>query len=238
MHIGKTAGISFRYFLRENIPNIFFCHAPPPESKAVSLQRLPLEPNRIHDDLIQAAAPFFDFYDGFCAHVPYGLHQYLPKDEPYTYLTLIREPVERTISAFKYNTQQGWVDPEQDILSWLNDNPGYLDYQLSYLTGPVYQGSPATEKVEIALSRLEQDQVVYGFSDNFNEYIEICCKKFKGFSPVDVVLNKTKVRKTIGSEERAELRSLLAPEIDFYDRAKSLYFEKYKEFIVENHSPM
>ena len=219
LHIGKTAGTSFRYFLIQNIPKAFHGYDALPE--------LPLHPDKVSNDVIKRFTPLFEHYDCFSAHIGYGLHQYLPENTPYTYLTVLREPVARTLSTYRYGIQRGWIDPGQDILSWLDESRSYLEYQLDYLAGAYYVDSPSQEKAEKALERLTLDSFVYGFSDDLDGFIDICCQRFESFQPYKERLNETVVQADFTDVELNELAQMLEVERTFYDQAKALYRQKY-----------
>lgn len=220
MHIGKTAGTSFRYFLQKNITGCYYGYDVLPE--------LPLEPGAITEALIAKAAPLFAHYTCFCAHMAYGLHQYMHRDSPYRYLTLLREPVARTLSTYRYGIQRGWTSPDTDIVHWLRNESDYRHYQIGYLTGPVSDSLSEQGRITLAMEHLRDENMLFGFSERYAEYIQLCCDHLEeDLQPVHVSINSTTVNQTITPRQREAVTDLLQGEIAFYHQARELYHNKH-----------
>jgi hypothetical protein len=88
MHIAKTAGTAFREAIVENYrqSEIAYLYPDPPGLLTYKLDLLPLEQRRGFRLVI--------------GHFQYGIHSLLPQD--YTYVTIVREPVARIISHYRY----------------------------------------------------------------------------------------------------------------------------------------
>jgi hypothetical protein len=91
MHIPKTAGTAFREAIIDNYKHsqVAYLYPHPPGFLVSDLGLLPLE---------QRAK--FRFVIG---HFQYGIHEFLPQE--YTYVTIVRDPVERVISHYHYLLQ-------------------------------------------------------------------------------------------------------------------------------------
>jgi hypothetical protein len=91
MHIPKTAGTAFRQAIIENYKHsqVAYLYPHPPGFLVSDLGLLPLE---------QRAK--FRFVIG---HFQYGIHDFFPQE--YTYVTIVRDPVERVISHYHYLLQ-------------------------------------------------------------------------------------------------------------------------------------
>ncbi len=88
MHIAKTAGTAFREAIEENYKQseIAYLYPDPPGFLYENLGLLPLEQRRAFRLVI--------------GHFQYGVHDFLP--QPWTYITIVREPVSRIISHYRY----------------------------------------------------------------------------------------------------------------------------------------
>jgi hypothetical protein len=91
MHIPKTAGTAFREAMIENYKHsqVAYLYPHPPGFLVSNLGLLPLE-QRARFRLVMG-------------HFQYGIHEFLPQE--YTYVTIVRDPVERVISHYNYLRQ-------------------------------------------------------------------------------------------------------------------------------------
>jgi hypothetical protein len=91
MHIPKTAGTAFREAMIENYKHsqVAYLYPHPPGLLVSNLGLLPLE-QRARFRIVMG-------------HFQYGIHEFLPQE--YTYVTIVRDPVERVISHYHYLRQ-------------------------------------------------------------------------------------------------------------------------------------
>lgn len=91
MHIAKTAGTAFREAMEENYKQsqIAYLYPDPPGFLYENLGLLPLEQRRAFRLVI--------------GHFQYGIHDFLPQQS--TYVTIVREPVSRIISHYRYGLE-------------------------------------------------------------------------------------------------------------------------------------
>jgi hypothetical protein len=91
MHIPKTAGTAFREAMTGNYKHsqVAYLYPHPPGFLVSNLGLLPLE-QRARFRLVMG-------------HFQYGIHEFLPQE--YTYVTIVRDPVERVISHYNYLRQ-------------------------------------------------------------------------------------------------------------------------------------
>lgn len=221
VHIGKTAGTSFRSFLQTNIPKAYFGY-----SKLWYLtdvrdtqKFLESEPNGME---------VFKHFNLFSEHFQYGLHPYLGTKD-YQYITMFREPISRTISAYKYANDRGWINDKVNIIDWFHDNGSQKYYQLHHVCG-LPEDTPYELKLDIALKNIKDDKFLFGFTNKYDEFIDLCCDINK-WKPQYRITNTTKTKKNISNEDKEKLKELLEVEIAFYDKAVEIYNEKYKSFI-------
>ncbi len=107
MHIAKTAGTAFREAIVENYKRseVAYIYPDPPGLLSDNLALLTLE---------QCANLHL-----VIGHFQYGIHQFFPQRS--TYVTIVRDPVARVISQYRYSLER---QPHSDGLQ--NDSPAHL----------------------------------------------------------------------------------------------------------------
>ncbi len=221
LHIGKTAGTSFRHFLESNIKKHYWGYGKLwylTDVKDIG-KFLESEPNGMAT---------LEHYDLFSEHFTYGLHEYL-KTKDYQYIAMLRHPVSRTISAYRYAIDRGWINENKNIIDWFNEDTSQLFYQLNHVSGAP-KDLPYESKLQIALKNIKDDKFIFGFTENYNEFIDLCCVT-NNWIPKYQTTNKTKNKKEIIEEDKNKLEDLLSGEIKFYEEALKIYNEKYKNII-------
>lgn len=151
------------------------------------------------------------FYEEHCG---YGVHEHLPGT--CTYLTMLRDPVDRTLSVYDFLRQEGRIPPDRPLGSFL-DKPTirrvwWIDNaQVRYLAGeqgeiidaPVGECPPAL--LDTAKRRLEHDIAWFGLLERFDESLFLLCRALGWPHAVAVRSNVTK--------QRSSTRSTVAPEL-------------------------
>jgi len=188
LHLPKTAGttlnrlIEWEYRLSEmySIDPVLF------EWSAAHLRKLPLA--RLRKTRM------------FKGHMLFGLHEILP--QPSTYITVLRDPVERVLSAF-YFMRSYWLHPlywklrrekwtiEEFVQRSTRDN-----VQCKILAGADYH-APCTEAIlEKASRHLSQRFSVVGLSERFEESLALMKLRFgwqlKSYSSFNVTRSRPK----------------------------------------------
>jgi len=102
LHIPKTAGTSFNYALKWEYLSRPSYWMQPLDFDAIEFKKLP-ESERAKLSLVHG-------------HMHFGLHEYLPQRS--TYVTLLRKPVERIVSYWKYSQREAAAHPESEV-RWL-----------------------------------------------------------------------------------------------------------------------
>lgn len=115
----------------------------------------------------------------FEAHCAYGIHERLPG--PHRYMTVIREPVDRTLSVYAFCKKNRFIDADttlEQFLEELPENPVWQtdNAQIRYLAGengvidtrPV--GAVDREMLDLAKKRLEEMFFV-GVMERFDESV-------------------------------------------------------------------
>jgi len=114
----------------------------------------------------------------FEAHCGFGVADRLPG--PSITVTMLRDPVDRTLSVFDFRVQQGRLDPSTPLRDWLTREPDmpvwHVDNgQLRYLAGqrgalvdaPV--GRCTRAMLDEACARVGRDDVIAGLVERFDE---------------------------------------------------------------------
>jgi hypothetical protein len=219
IHIGKTAGTSFRTFLESNIKRPYWGYG-----KLWHLtdgrdtnKFLESEPNGME---------VLNYFNLFSEHFSYGLHPYL-KTKNYQYITILREPLKRTISSYRYAKDRGWISNETKILDWAKkEKPTLISYQIDRVSG--VPNDSLDIKIKVALKNLKDDKFLFGITEKYNEFIDLCCEK-NSWVPQYKTINVTQSKNTVTDEEKDKLKELLSEEIKFYNEVVKVYNEKYEK---------
>ncbi len=151
------------------------------------------------------------FYEEHCG---YGVHEHLPR--ACTYLTMLRDPIDRTLSVYDFLRQEGRIAADQPLEAFL-DKPTirrvwWIDNaQVRYLAGeqgniidaPVGECPPTL--LDTAKRRLEHDIAWFGLLERFDESLFLLCRTLGWPHAVAVRSNVTKAR--------SSTRSTVAPEL-------------------------
>lgn len=225
IHIGKTAGTSFRIFLESNVSKHYWGY-----NTIHFLTHEDLNIRNPSDFLVAEPNGYavFEYFDLFSEHAPFGLHRYL-KTKDYQYIAVLREPVSRTISAYRYSIDRGWFTHETNIIDWFHEpeNKDKKHYQMNYCSG-VPIDAPFEVKLQKALNNLTDDKFLFGLTEKYNEFIDLCCET-NNWTPQYKKVNVTKSKNTVTEEDKIKLTELLSEEIEFYNKAVEIYNKKYKK---------
>lgn len=225
IHIPKTAGTSFRSELIKNIKSNYHGYA--------DLEGLVNNNHYLHE----IKSPFnnpsiFEQYETFSSHMAYGLHAHL--NSPYTYLTVLRNPVDRIISHYRFDMQRIMIPTTMTVLEWLNDGRiGHTNILTNVMSGYQHYDTSVDYYVKrkLAIENLKKESTIFGFSEKYNEFLGIVRNNL-GWNVNNQKLNKTIVPNTVDEEVKNILRELCSNDIDFYVEALNIYNEKYKKILV------
>lgn len=139
----------------------------------------------------------------FQGHIKFGLHERLP--QPSTYITIIREPVERIISHYYYvlRTPRHYLYDEVT-----SKNMSLKDYVCSRITTELDNaqtrilsgvesvgfGECSTENLESAKKNLQEHFSVVGLTERFDETLLLLKRALKWKNPFYIKQNVTKNR--------------------------------------------
>ena len=228
IHIRKSAGSSLN--------NLFFAQAD------LTLKELWREPLYIKNGRVfvqhQKEPINRGNYYYASSHYPVWDLQLPPKT--FTYC-ILRDPVDRLVSLYKYYC---WVAQVDDKTGYANDpsyfvllaqqnllNKSFIDFvnELSpkYLYSQLFTFDKDLNPVK-GIELLKQVNKVYFFDElNFaiNDLVDTLALKP---APLSRERSFKNVSYTVTSEDRKLAAEILAPEIEFYNKARQLYFRSYK----------
>lgn len=166
MHIAKTAGTAFREAIAENYrqSEIAYLYPDPPGLLTYKLELLPLEQRRGFRLVI--------------GHFQYGIHDLLP--QKCQYVTIVREPVARVISHYRYilerNNAKGESEGSADSLVAMlerRETVNLDNIMVRCFAGVdeknVPPGHVSEEVYALALQHLENEFCFVGHQESANE---------------------------------------------------------------------
>lgn len=170
-HIAKTAGVTLVTLL-ENAFTGYTFRAYFQENNSgtgqINLDYIAKKFNELPVDLK-------DGTEFIASHMSFGLHKKLPFE--CKYITLVRDPVERIISAYNYVTEQGWLGPEYSFDDFIDmDFLGSCDHMTR-----VINGDPALDSMNSvalrtharAVNDADYDVAIRNIEDHFLACIPI-----------------------------------------------------------------
>jgi len=222
IHIGKTAGTSFRKFLESNVSKPYWGYG-----KLWNITDLKDIDKFIEKEPI--GMRIFDYFDLFSEHFQYGLHHYL-KTKEYQYITVLRDPIKRTISSYRYAKDREWISHDVSFIDWFKEQYDTLiHYQINHISGAPFDLDVETKK-NIAFKNMKSEKFLFGFTEHYNEFIDLCCN-INNWVPEYKKTNISKTRNDVTEKEKIEISKILEDEILFYNEALKIYNNKYKKFI-------
>jgi hypothetical protein len=189
-------------------------------------------------------------------HMPYGLHKYL--SVPATYLTMLRDPVDRVISQYYFTLRMPGISLYEEItskhmsladfalkrasLGVVNDQTillsGVEKVNTALLSGvemPSFAGNEevaSEDTLRIAIQNLENHFAVVGLSERFDESVLLLKREFGWKNIFYVKRNVTKDRPTKQQVPR-EVIELIEKQnfldVQLYEYARQRFEEAIKE---------
>jgi hypothetical protein len=169
LHVPKTAGSSLTAILEEQYAR----------ERSYSTSFSGHHPNGSLDGFHALPAARLVVLDLLYGHMPYGLHQKLPR--PADYITLLRDPVSRVISNYFFEGREPGSYLYEQVRSGAMDIDGYLDYvrelgidniQTRMIAG-IYDpdgGPPLTQEIPArAQENLERNFAFVGLQEAFED---------------------------------------------------------------------
>lgn len=176
----------------------------------------------------------------FKGHIGFGVHEILP--QPATYITVLRDPIERTLSAFYFMRSYKWHP-----LYWKfkRENWTLEDFvmrlprenvQCKIVGGAVYE-EPCTAKIfERAKHNIDKHFSVVGLSERFEESLALMKLRFgwklKSYSSFNITRARPKKR-DLPQPTRDLIREKNSFDVMFYEHASRLFQESVDKNTTE-----
>lgn len=114
VHIGKTAGSTFNFLIERSFfhQDSFGAYDNNIDPKLRSSTGV-FEPQTVAEILRQKERERNKPFGFLPGHMRFGLHAYL--DRPSTYVTFVRDPVQRVVSAYNYVRSLGWLGQNETL---------------------------------------------------------------------------------------------------------------------------
>jgi hypothetical protein len=173
LHIPKNAGTSLNQIMRRNYKRIF---------KVSWDNENPHHPSRLRSLGAQALAG----YDAISGHFPYGIHEVFGVYHDARYFTMLRDPVDRIVSAFFFlRNENRYINAHSDLKAYLNSLtlvefcskpheqvPNYLytdNGQVRYISG-VGETKPfgGISNVDLETAKKNLERMEFGIAAEFN----------------------------------------------------------------------
>ena len=169
LHIVKAGGTSLRWVLEDQFPckNVLRCY----ESKGCTLDQVLAIPEKRKKQ--------FQF---FVSHYSFGTHELFP--QPATYITMLREPIARSISqyySFIYEDPKGkWNNSVRSIAGYIHNmkKVKYDNLQVRYIANVPQEDELTIEHLEIAKDNLQNYFSAVGITERFEESLALYSKVF------------------------------------------------------------
>ena len=222
-HIPKTAGTTFRYIIQYQFPPSAICElygsSGPHAQRIDNLQNLS-ESQRKKIKIINT-------------HLGFGLHDFL--QQPYTYITFLREPVSRAISMYYY--YQKTKNPRFLNLSlkeFVQTYGGVQNGMTKNLAGIVLRSQLSDNKkshefycnresLEIAKRNLQEHFKFIGISEKFDKSL-ILLRKMLGWKiPLYDKSNISRKPKDIERDTLKLVENLNELDLQLYEYAKAIF---------------
>lgn len=159
IHTPKTGGSTLRRILRRQ------CQ---PRSSFVGLNHLD-RPHECLERLAAIAAAPPGRVQAAGGHVPFGV--VAPRLPHATYLTLVRDPVERVLSAYHYGLHRR--TPVRSLHRYVTEGVTPANLQTRMLSGRPVSEEPTLDSLEAAVANLRERFRVVGTTERFDELLTL-----------------------------------------------------------------
>lgn len=239
IHIPKNAGTTLNQILAKNYRNV--CRVSWNEEDADHYSKL----------MTRGERGLFDECDIIRGHFPYGMHQLLSEPSKCQYMTMLRDPVRRTMSTFSYLKHDSTFVNSRDGLKRYIDSLSIRDFVLAFhpaIPNHIYvdngqvrylSGIGATRafgQMEMAdLDRAKDNlaKMVFGITEEFKRSMLL----FRRALPIDKILYANKKVGSVSAsrlsdEDAALVRQRNKLDIELYRFGAEL-FESRTSFVTQ-----
>jgi hypothetical protein len=109
-------------------------------------------------------------------HFPFGIHEAL--DRPFTYLTLVRDPVDRVLSAYAHRVFRQKLDLSLEDYIRSERDPALHSSQVRRIAGRRRRERPGPDALDEAKRNIEEHFAVVGLTDRFDESLLLAARRF------------------------------------------------------------
>ena len=178
-------------------------------------------------------------------HFPFGLHRKIKKK--FSYVTFMRDPVERVVSAFYYNKEK----ETSDVYNIINDSnltfmeylklnvePWSMNAMTKHLAGCDAEGFKkdcTIEMFDMAINNLKKHFICIGLTEHFDESLLILKEKLNWRNPYYKRQNVTKIKQEVKDIDKgtiAYIKELNKFDIMIYDFGKQFFLNDWNA--IEN----
>lgn len=224
-HIPKTAGTTLRYIIQYQFPPSAICElygSSGPHAQRIAKLKNLSESQRKKIKIINT-------------HLGFGLHNFL--QQPYTYITFLREPVSRAISMYYY--YQKTKNPRFLNLSlkeFIQTYGGVQNGMTKNLAGIVLQSQLSNnnksqelccnrESLEIAQRNIQEHFKFIGISERFDESL-LLLRQILGWKiPLFDKSNISKKPQNIEQDTLRLIENFNELDLELYEYAKAIFEE-------------
>lgn len=234
LHIPKTGGLSLTAILDAQFPAYQVCpiHSPQQVDK--------------HENIDYSR---YRLVRGHFRFGPYDKLLYRQISRNPVLITMLREPISRVISSYRFQIQQNKINAQIDFETFVND-PEFgakfvVDRQSRLIVGAIegINDTPSSpfKLSDAALLRLAQERLRsmpwFGLTERYNDSIKLLCYTF-GWPIIKEppVINKTQQKfddRVLTPAVMSVLKDKLKVDIALYQYAQTLFEERYQEMIDE-----
>jgi hypothetical protein len=245
LHIPKTAGTTLKHILKlkylSSCPSYFFNHR-----HVLGYYNIYEHEERIQciKNLSKTQRRKVSYFEG---HYGYGVHKLFPQRS--LYITLLRDPLERMLSTYYHfqdpiNREMHNLPKNVSLMKLLSYgqsfNAHFFDNaQVRYLAGEdgnFIEEEPNKlnpEMLEVAKSRLSQNNLIFGLTEHFDESLLLFQRKLGWTSPFYVSSNVSKIRKNAeqpSGDEIDLIKKLNKLDIKLYQYALNKFELEIKQY--------
>tara|TARA_B110000037_G_scaffold74060_1_gene88866 strand:+ start:122 stop:943 length:822 start_codon:yes stop_codon:yes gene_type:complete len=237
------------FFRRKPKENIIFLHLP--KAGGTTLRQIfykqysHLKSNEIFTvNRTKETYKFLDLSDDeknkiklLVGHFPFGLHKSMNEYKTYKYISFLRNPINRTVSAYNYakttkghdyfkkiNENKMSLEDYVDELSlpWLNNG------QTKFIAGMQDFKIDCTEEIfKIAIKNITQHFLYVGLLEKYDESLLILKNELSLQTPYYSRKNETKtIKNEIGEDEKTKITQHNIFDIRLYEYVLKLHIEK------------
>lgn len=181
-------------------------------------------------------------------HLPYGVHEYLAV--PASYVTVLRDPVDRFLSEYMYLRKKKWVAEQLDVDDReVESLEAYVDmqvrrnamnFQTRQISGrvdfehgsPPFDESLSEDALETAKENLEKEFTVVGLQERFDESLLLMKRAF-GWGNVCYLKKNVTSRPVLRNDISSRARNLIERHNELDAQLVEFARKRFKEQVLE-----